>query len=378
MFDGYVSDGRPDIAGAVYAAPEGAGLPTAPDTALDSRFRELGYISEEGLTNARDDESIRAWGGEIALPLNADLLRFELLEIMSAEAARFVFGTSNVTGVLNTGLALAVNDGAGEICSFVVDMVLRSDAIRRIVVPRAQVVDVGDIVYEDDTPAGWEVSVRCLPDARGNYHYEYTQSGVVSPGGIHNLRLSDVLVQSGAHDFIEKPAAGYIGIGTVTVKGDANLLPENIREGVAILGVEGTFSGSGGGGVGRFLATSKMPDQTTYEEGDTLDLTGCVAMFYSGGAGMDVTGSCVFSPADGSTLSTAGTQTVTASYAVDGVTYTAAFDVKVEEAVSNTGLAYDWTESLLRLDLYEDANAEAVEHEWYAGSAWLNIPEDST
>lgn len=241
MIAGYVSDARPDIAGAVYIAPEGTGLPAASDAALDSRFLELGYISDEGLTHARDDESIRAWGGETALPLGSDMLRFELLEIMNDKAARFVFGSTNVSGVLSSGLALTVNDGEGEIRSLVVDMVLRSDAIRRIVVPRAQVVDVDDIVYEDDEPAGWEVTVKCLPDAEGNYHYEYTQSGVVSPGGIHNLRLSDVLVQSGVHDFTERPAAGYVGIGTVTVKGDANLVPENIRGGVSILGVEGAY-----------------------------------------------------------------------------------------------------------------------------------------
>lgn len=80
------------------------------------------------------------------------------------------------------------------------------------------------------------------------------------------------------------------------------------------------------------IAVTNAPTKTAYTEGDALDLTGiAVQAVYTDGTTEMVTGSCVFSPADGDTLNTVGTQLVTVGYTEDGVTKTTSFNVTVAE-----------------------------------------------
>ncbi|OOV85804.1 phage tail protein, partial [Oceanospirillum linum] len=62
-----VTIAKPKVGGAVYSAPLDTTLPTDSITALDAAFKPLGYISEDGITNANSPETdnIKAWGGDI-------------------------------------------------------------------------------------------------------------------------------------------------------------------------------------------------------------------------------------------------------------------------------------------------------------------------
>lgn len=71
---------------------------------------------------------------------------------------------------------------------------------------------------------------------------------------------------------------------------------------------------SGGGGATALTITS-MPTKTTYQVGTTLNLAGLVVTAtFTGNITADVTSAITTVPANGATLSTEGTQTVTVSY----------------------------------------------------------------
>ena len=176
-----VTASKPKVSGAVFVAPAGTTLPTDATTALATAFKELGYVSEDGVTNSNSPESdtIKAWGGDTVLTLltsKDDIYSFTLLEVLNLEVLKLIYGDSNVSGTLATGISITANSKDLEEHVVVIDMILRNNAVKRIVIPLAKVSEVGDITYSDSDAVGYETTLFCAADSSGNTHYEYIKA----------------------------------------------------------------------------------------------------------------------------------------------------------------------------------------------------------
>lgn len=178
-----VSVGKPKVAGAIYMAPKGSTLPTDSSTSLDAAFKALGYVSEDGVTNTNSPESdtVKAWGGDTVLTLQTakeDKFKFTLIEALNADVLKAVYGSTNVSGALSTGLTVHANSKQVPACVWVIDMILTNGAAKRIVIPEGQIAEVGDIVYKDDEAIGYEITINALPSTliSGDTHVEYIKA----------------------------------------------------------------------------------------------------------------------------------------------------------------------------------------------------------
>lgn len=175
-----VSAGKPKIDGALYRAPAGTTLPTDAKTALDPAFAPLGYISDDGMTNenAPKSDSIKAWGGDTVMTLQTekgDTFACTLIEVLNVNVLKAVYGTANVSGTLDTGIAVRANSTEQEACCWVFELMMRENAVKRIVIPNGKVSDIGEINYEDGKSVGYETTITAMPAAAfdGDTHREY-------------------------------------------------------------------------------------------------------------------------------------------------------------------------------------------------------------
>lgn len=159
------ADVRVALSGAVSKAIIGTALPADASTALVVAYKDVGYISEDGVTESRERSTsdIKAWqGGAIVRTLVTDgkiTWKFTMIEtnIRSVETyyGAAVAATSILIVPTATGgrfvWALDVIDGA---------------ALSRVVIPQGEITEVGDLQYTSSgDPLGYEVTLTGYPDA---------------------------------------------------------------------------------------------------------------------------------------------------------------------------------------------------------------------
>lgn len=180
-----VSTGKPKISGAIYFAPDGTTLPTDATSELNSAFANLGYVSEDGVTNANtiSSEDIKAWGGDIvqsAQSEKTDTFALTLIQSINVDVLKAIYGSDNVSGTIENGLTVKANRKELPTACWVIDMILAENTLKRIVIPRGKISELGDIVYNDTDPIGYQPTITALPDTNGNTHYEYIKQSVIS------------------------------------------------------------------------------------------------------------------------------------------------------------------------------------------------------
>lgn len=182
---GYVTTGKPKIAGGVWVAPKGTVLPTDATTALSDDFVCLGYVSEDGLenNNEMDVSAIKAWGGNIvyrSLTELTDEFGLTLIETENVDVKKTVYGENNVEvdGSGNVTVNVVAEDPVERVWVF--ELSLRNSKSHRIVIPDGAITSRDTITYNDSDAVAYGITVSAYPDATGKTHVEYTEGTTLS------------------------------------------------------------------------------------------------------------------------------------------------------------------------------------------------------
>lgn len=169
-----VSTGKPKTTGAVHWAPKGTAAPTGVNEELGSSYVDVGYLTEDGVSMDRENNSIKAWGGDDVITIRKESVAINLMQSKDLNVLKLVFGEENVTADDNTGeitvKSMADYSQAGV---FVFDMIMRGGIPKRVVVPNGTVSEVGGVTYKDDEAIVYPVTIQANPDSTGVCHYEY-------------------------------------------------------------------------------------------------------------------------------------------------------------------------------------------------------------
>jgi hypothetical protein len=178
-----VSVGKPLATGAIFVAPSGTNVPTDAVSKLAETFRCVGYIGEDGVTNAvtSNSEPVKAWGGDTVLNTQTsreETFAFKMIEAneVSLEQA---YGAGNInTNSADGSISIKHNSKERSVYVYVIEVILNDNKVKRVVVPVGKIIEMGDVVYKDNEPIGYEVTVSAMPDSSGNTAYEYIASAV--------------------------------------------------------------------------------------------------------------------------------------------------------------------------------------------------------
>ena len=185
-----VTAGNVDVGltGAISKAPVGTAAPTTAVIALNASFIDTGAISEDGISLTMpgngDSTPIKIWQGGAqvrTLRTSSDDLpsvTFTMLETNKTTVETY-FGVT-VAQTATEGSFSYVAGTTPAPSAYVAD-ILDGTKSKRFHIPRGQRVEVGDLVFKNDEPIGYEVTIECELDTTLGYNFRYWDTGLKTP-----------------------------------------------------------------------------------------------------------------------------------------------------------------------------------------------------
>jgi hypothetical protein len=160
--------------GGVFVAPSGTTLPTNATTALNVAFENLGYMDENGVAVAIDEEiqNIRAWQNGVTVRT-----------VKSGQTTTITFTPMETNSVvLNEWMPGGFSANTGEISAeqsttkpWIVQVEDQGNDIR-LVVPSGQLTTRGTVTFSNGAAVTYPFTITCYPDGSGVEVYYYIAS----------------------------------------------------------------------------------------------------------------------------------------------------------------------------------------------------------
>lgn len=175
-----------NVTGGIKFAPIGTATPTDPTSVLNAAFKELGYVTEDGLKLSHDasDDKIKVWGGVTIRTIRSDYsatITGTLLSTLDVDVLKTVFGDNQVQQKSGFIAIKHTADIAPEKVYIIETKDASTGGRKRYVVPKGQITVSGDVNLSHKEITGFEVTIEALADKDGVCYWEFVETAPSSP-----------------------------------------------------------------------------------------------------------------------------------------------------------------------------------------------------
>lgn len=164
------------VGATVYHAPLATTGPTDTTTALAAAWKDIGLLSDDGMTESRDQDSSDkfAYGGQLVRSTRSKFKRTFEVTAIEDNAEVWQLLNPGSTAVTATGITTrTVKAPTPDPQAWVFELI-DGDVTKRLYIPRGEITEVGDRNIDDDELQAFPFTVTVYPAADGTFYKEIT------------------------------------------------------------------------------------------------------------------------------------------------------------------------------------------------------------